>query len=249
MIEEAPKLSVILPTYNRGGLIKDTIESVLGQNYEDFELIIINDGSTDNTQEIVTKYQNKDSRVIYLEQKNKGEYATMNRGFSLARGAYITLVHSDDILAPDSLEARVKCLDNRSGIDIAHGDMVKVDMSGREVQRYVAGDEIDGKKILEGFCVKNLWEGQKTPLNYLTFMLRAEAVKKIGKMDETLRYAGDLDWMMRAMALCTFKRVPKVVYRYRRHKNAISKIIERENQSLLDLTRKVQLRHCEKLKD
>jgi hypothetical protein len=116
------------------------------------------------------------------------------------------------------------------------------------LQRYKAGNERDGRKILAGYCVKNLWAGQKTPLNYVTFMLRKAVVRKIGKMDETIKYGGDLDWMMRAMPKCTFKRVPKVVYRYRRHKNAISKIVERENQPLVEMTRKIQLRYCAKLK-
>lgn len=238
-----------MPTYNRAQLIKDAINSVLNQDYKDFELIIINDGSTDNTREIVKKYQKNDPRIIYLEQKNKGEYATMNRGFGLTKGRYITFVHSDDMLAPDSLGLRVECLDENPKIDIAHGDMIKTDVSGREIKRYEAGDEVNGKKILKGYCIKNLWEGQKTPLNYVTFMLRREAIKKIGKMDETLRYAGDLDWMMRSMLKCKFKRVLQIIYYYRRHKNAISKIIERDNQPLVELTRKIQLRHCAELKE
>jgi len=248
-MKKTPKLSIIMPTYNRAQFIKDAIDSVLSQDYKDFELIIINDGSTDNTREIVEKYQKSDPRIIYLEQKNKGEYATMNRGFSLAKGRYITFVHSDDISAPDSLGSRVKCLDENPEIDIVHGNLVKIDMSGREIQRYKAGDEKDGKKILKGYCIKNLWEGQKIPVNYLTLMMRREATEKIGKMDETIRYAGDLDWMMRAMLKCTFKKVPKVICFYRRHKKAISKIIERGNQPLIELTRKIQLRHCSELKE
>lgn len=240
-----PKLSIILPVYNREKYIKKAINSILEQDFINYELIVINDGSKDNTEKIVKHFN--DTRIRYYYQKNKGEYATVNRGFRLAKGHYITIVHSDDFLTPKSLSVRVECLDLNPDIDIVHGDMRKTVMSGKLIKNYQAGDNRDGKEIFQGYCVKDLWAGQKTPLNYTTFMIRKRVIDKVGMMDETLRYGGDLDWMMRAMLKCTFKKVNRVLYIYQRHRNAISKIVERDGESTKELTRKIQLRYCSKL--
>jgi glycosyltransferase involved in cell wall biosynthesis len=99
---DSPFISIIIPTYNRAGLIGETIESFLAQTYEDFELIIVDDGSKDNTAEVVGSY--KDSRVRYLPKANGERGAARNYGVKAARGTYITFIDSDDIAYPIALE-------------------------------------------------------------------------------------------------------------------------------------------------
>lgn len=102
--ENAPFFSVIIPTFNRAGSIVEAIESVLSQTYKDFELIIIDDGSTDNTKELVTKVSEKDTRIIYVYQENAERSAARNHGIELSKGQYICFLDSDDIYLPDHLK-------------------------------------------------------------------------------------------------------------------------------------------------
>ena len=97
-----PVVSVVIPAYNHENFIGPAIDSVLGQSFEDFELIVIDDGSTDNTGTIVQNYT--DSRLTYFYQENQDAFNTINRGLSLARGRYVSILNSDDIYALDRLE-------------------------------------------------------------------------------------------------------------------------------------------------
>jgi len=92
-----PKVSVIIPTYNRAHLIGRAIQSVLNQTYQDFELIVVDDGSTDNTNEVIKEFSQKDKRILYIKHdKNKGGSAARNTGIKAARGEYIAFQDSDD---------------------------------------------------------------------------------------------------------------------------------------------------------
>ena len=91
------KVSVIIPTYNRAYLISRAINSVLNQTYQDFEIIIVDDGSTDNTEEVIKEFQEKDERIKYIRHKNnKGEAAARNTGIKAAKNEYISFQDSDD---------------------------------------------------------------------------------------------------------------------------------------------------------
>lgn len=105
------KITVITPTFNRANLIAKTIESILSQTYKNFEYYILDDGSTDNTKEIVEPYL-KDKRVKYLYHENAGEPATVNWGWSLAKGEYFTQINSDDTIYKDLFKKMVEALDN-----------------------------------------------------------------------------------------------------------------------------------------
>jgi len=91
-----PKVSVIMPIYNKESRIKASIESVLKQTYRDFELILINDGSTDDSEKIAMEYYKKDSRIKYYSQVNQGVSVTRNNGIDIAKGEYISFIDADD---------------------------------------------------------------------------------------------------------------------------------------------------------
>ena len=96
-----PKVSIIIPAYNHEKYVGETIQSVLDQTFNDFELIIINDGSTDNTEAEILKF--KDDRIQYTFQSNRGLSATLNRGIELARGEFFNFLPSDDMFLPEKL--------------------------------------------------------------------------------------------------------------------------------------------------
>jgi glycosyltransferase involved in cell wall biosynthesis len=109
-IEKTPQVSVIIPTYNRARIIEEAVDSVLAQDYKDFELIIVDDGSQDNTSEVLAPYGN-DASILF--QKNKGVSAARNRGIAEASGKLIAFLDSDDLWLPQKLSAQVEFFDQR----------------------------------------------------------------------------------------------------------------------------------------
>lgn len=100
-----PTVSVVIPTYNRAHLIIETLESVFAQTYTDYEVIVVDDGSTDNTEEVLAPYRD---RIRYIKQKNAGASVARNRGIVSAQGEYVTFLDSDDIWFPEKLEKQVR---------------------------------------------------------------------------------------------------------------------------------------------
>lgn len=112
-----PKISVVMPVYNGELYLREAIDSILGQTYTDFEFIIINDGSTDNTEEIINSYA--DSRIVYLKNEiNSGIVYTLNRGLESAKGEYIARMDADDISLPSRFEKQIKFLDKNTHIAV-----------------------------------------------------------------------------------------------------------------------------------
>ena len=104
-----PKVSVVMPTYNRAHLIGRAIQSVLNQTYQDFEIIVVDDGSMDNTEKVIREFQKKDKRILYIQhEKNKGEAAARNTGIEVAKGEYIAFQDSDDEWLPEKLEKQMR---------------------------------------------------------------------------------------------------------------------------------------------
>ncbi|EOH9579889.1 glycosyltransferase family 2 protein, partial [Campylobacter jejuni] len=121
-----PLVSIVMPCYNRQEYIVDAIESILNQTYSNFEFIIIDDCSTDNTYEIVKKYAENDKRIIVLKnEKNQGIVYALNRGFSIAKGKYIARMDDDDISLPNRLEKQVEYMEANLNITVL-GSFIEV---------------------------------------------------------------------------------------------------------------------------
>ena len=123
-----PRVSIIIPTYNRARYLAEAIESALAQTYRDFEVIVIDDGSTDNTPEIMRKYA---SAVRYFRQENQGECAARNTGIKLALGEYISFLDSDDVLLAHCLEKGVAFLDENPTVGFCYGQVDYIDPASR----------------------------------------------------------------------------------------------------------------------
>lgn len=126
-------MSVIVPTYNRGYCVNTSIESALAQTYRDLEVIVIDDGSTDNTREVIAAAFGDEPRVKYVYQSNGGVSAARNHGIRLARGEYIALLDSDDIWKPWKTELQVRVLQERSEVGMVWTDMEAVNQDGQLV--------------------------------------------------------------------------------------------------------------------
>jgi len=111
-------ISIIIPTYNVARFIPSTLESVFAQTYQDFEVIVVNDGSTDNTKEVLKSYENQ---VKVIHQENQGRNPARMRGFQEAKGEFLLFLDSDITMAPDMLEVLVKALEENPEASYAYG--------------------------------------------------------------------------------------------------------------------------------
>ena len=131
-----PTVSVIIPTYNRAEMVKEAIQSVLVQTYTDYEIIVVDDGSTDNTCDVVAGLSDK---VRYLHQQNAGPSSARNRGIHLARGKYIAFLDSDDLFLPAKLEKQVACMERNPEVILSHTSYQRVNADGRYIESVRSG--------------------------------------------------------------------------------------------------------------
>src|SRR5690554_8063110 len=113
MSDEQPLISIIIPTFNRAHLIGETLDSILAQTYQNWECVVVDDGSTDNTDEVMAAYMAKDARFQYHHrppEKTKGANACRNAGLDLAAGEYIVFFDSDDLMTPDHLKVKISAI-------------------------------------------------------------------------------------------------------------------------------------------
>ena len=124
-----PYISIIMPAYNADRFLCCALESLLVQSFTDFEIILLNDGSKDNTVKIATEYAKHDSRIVFIDKSNEGVAITRNKGIDMARGEYIFFVDADDIIFPDSLKSIVNALKNRQP-DLLRYEFQTIDKEG-----------------------------------------------------------------------------------------------------------------------
>ena len=179
-------VSVIIPTYNRAYVIKKSIDSVLSQTYSDFELIIVDDGSTDNTKDIIEAY--KDSRIKYVYQENSGACAARNNGVLLAKGEYIAFHDSDDTWLPDKLEKQIQAI-NETGADIVSCQMITHDENGK-------------KKLIPELKASHFMNMSSMPagIGTQTLLMKNNVAKHI-QFDAEMPRLQEMEWLLRALKI------------------------------------------------
>lgn len=199
-----PLISVIIPVYNGEKTILATIDSVLKQTFSNFELIIINDGSTDKTLEVVNHIQ--DPRLKVFSYPNAGQPTSRNRGITHALGEYISFIDADDLWTPDKLEAQLKALQSNSQAAVAYSWTNVVDETGRFLRRgsYLSYEgDVYARLLLNDFI-----ESGSNPL------IRAYAFKEVSGFDSSLSNAHDWDMWLRLASQYHFVAVssPQILY-------------------------------------
>lgn len=128
------KVSILLPVYNAESTIRETIDSILNQTYTDFDVVIINDGSSDNSEQTILEY--KDERIHYYKnESNRGLIYTLNRGIELCKGEYIARIDADDIMLPTRLEEQIKFMEEHPAIIASGSAVIKFFPNGK--QKYI----------------------------------------------------------------------------------------------------------------
>ncbi|OGZ53389.1 MAG: hypothetical protein A3B25_02095 [Candidatus Ryanbacteria bacterium RIFCSPLOWO2_01_FULL_48_26] len=179
-----------MATFNRASLIGRAIESVREQSFKDWELIIADDGSTDDTPHVVAEWKNKESRIVYARSEtNEGISKNYNHAFRIVRGEYVAMIDDDDPWRDaDKLKKQIEFLEKNGEYVGCGGGVVVVDPAGKELYRYLK-PETDGE-IRKYMLFSN-------PMANSTTMFRKSAGEKAGWYDETTRYSGDRDFWLK----------------------------------------------------
>jgi glycosyltransferase involved in cell wall biosynthesis len=199
----APAVSIVLPVYNGETYLRLALDSILKQNFTDYELICVDDCSTDATPDILAEYAARDARIRVIRNAvNKRLPASLNVGFAEARGAWFTWTSDDNILRPNMLERLMGIAQNNSGYDVFHADFTEIDAAGNEGKRITvdpADELILGNAV--GAC----------------FLYRCDVDRAIGGYNEALFGVEDYDFWLRASRQFRFYQVHEDLYMYRRH--------------------------------
>jgi len=207
-MKKNPTVSVVIPTYNREQLIDRSIESVLSQTYQDFEIIVVDDASTDNTKAVINSFD--DDRIRYVRHsENKGEAAARNTGIKIARGEYIAPQDSDDEWFPQKLAKQIELLKNTSPkVGVAYTGFWKIENNEKT---YIPFSWVNRK---EGDIHKELLKG-----NFIgspATLIKKECFKKAGMFDERLFHLVDWEMWLRVSKYYHFKFIdePLLVAHY-----------------------------------
>lgn len=205
-------ISVILPVYNSETFLKETIQSILNQTEKDFELIIINDGSTDKSQEIIFSFD--DNRIKYIKQENKGKSAAKNVGLEYASGKFITFHDSDDISLPSRFKMLIEGFYSQD-IGFVHSDMLLINEKNHPIG-YWQTKNINPDNVFSFFI------NVGTPYNNGSIMFRKNILWK-NIFDQSLEIGEDTDFIMRIACDIPSNHISQPLYLYRRHQNNSSK--------------------------
>ena len=205
-----PRVSVIIPTYNCARLLGNCLDSVLKQTYSDFEIIVVDDGSIDGTQEVVANYG---KMIRYLYQSNQGVAAARNFGLSVATGEFIAYLDADDMWYPFKLEKQIVILESDKRVGLIHSDIDVINENGQVIHR--GFNRKTGRKVPQGYCLSQLF--QECHIQTLTVLIRREYVSRVGNFDERLNGTEDyLQWVLVAMegACLGYVDEPLAMYRW-----------------------------------
>lgn len=213
-------VSIVLPVYNGEKYIRESIESVINQTYQDWELIIVNDCSTDNSESIAQEYANKDSRIVVITNEvNSKLPKSLNNGFQLAKGEYFTWTSDDNIFKENAIEKMVTCLVDNPSVDVVYSYFDLIDENG-DVK------DLDSHRQSLIMCdVEYINKNPSTGImNFVgaCFLYKSEVHYKLEGYDESLFLVEDFDFWLRARRYFTYMQLKEWLYLYRHHENALS---------------------------
>jgi len=203
MIEEFPLVSIVIPAYNHGNYLDEAILSVLKQDYPNVELIVLDDGSTDNTSEVLQKYTGK---FHWESQHNLGQVNSLNKGWQMSKGEILGFVSADDALLPGSVSKVVACLKANPDAVLAYCDFNLIDADSRVIRRVRTPEFSYDDMVVKVTC----------PPGPGAFFRRS-AFEAVGLWDNSLKIMLDYDYWLRLGLKGRFVRIPEVLAQYRVH--------------------------------
>lgn len=227
----SPRVTVLMPVYNGENYLCEAIESILTQTFDDFEFLIINDGSTDRSAEIIESYPDSRIRLVHNESNLK-LIATLNKGLELARGKYIARMDCDDISLSGRLSRQVAFLNDHPEVGVCGTWIKTLGEVEEDVIKYPLGDEeIRSQLIFE------------SPFAHPSVMMRRDMVSEAGiRYSHESIHAEDYDFWVRLSKICRFANIGEVLLLYRMHSDCVGKLHEDEQRNSSRLVRQGQIR-------
>lgn len=212
--EHIPAISVITPVYNNAPYMREAFDSILNQTFGDFEYIVINDGSTDDSLDILAEYAKQDPRFRIASHGNQGYIAALNEGLRSARAEFIARMDADDVAMPDRFEKQIAYLHAHPECVVCGGRVLLIDSEGaplREMCDELTHEEIDGAHLA----------GRGGTIIHPAMMARRSAIHAIGNYSTAYPWAEDLDFFLRLAEVGRVANLPDVILRYRQHLSSI----------------------------
>jgi len=228
-----PKISVVMSVYNGEKYLEESIKSVLNQTFKNFEFIIINDGSTDGTDNILEKFRKQDTRIKMIRQKNVGLTKSLNKGVKLAQGKYIARIDADDIAMPERLEKQLEFMESNLRLGAIGCWYYMIDKDGKIIKKCKPPTEL--LKIKKSLL-------NSVALIHPALMIKKEVLEKVNFYDEKFRYAQDRDLLFRIIEHYQQGIVPKFLLKFRYTNESISlqKEIEQKKYCMMAIKRAIK---------
>ena len=204
-----PLVSVIIATYNRAGFVVQAVESVLSQTYAHIETIVVDDGSTDNTREVLRKYQDK---IHYYYQERSERSRARNEGFKRSKGAYIAFLDSDDLWLPTKIERQVQVLNEKSDVGLVYARVEFIDTDGNPCDGNLSWDEPEREVLYEDLMTHNIVTGTTS-----SAMIRRTCLERVGLFAESMNTCEDLDLYRRIARYYQFHQIDLPLVKFRVH--------------------------------
>jgi len=211
------KVDVIIPAFNAAHYLPVAIESVMSQTFDDWRILLVDDGSTDNTAEVVAPYLDRlGSKICYIKQDNRGLPAARNTAIRASTSEFLALLDADDVWLPSRLAESLKTLADRPQAGLAYGLVTHIDPEGR------LGTTFEGnRRYAEGRIAPYIYM-RKVELPCPTLTFRRKCVDEVGLFDETMRATEDRDLWLRIALRYEVAFVPKVIAYYRTSPTSMS---------------------------
>jgi glycosyltransferase involved in cell wall biosynthesis len=203
-----PLVTIITPSYNRASFLGETVNSVLAQDYPNIEYIVLDDGSRDNTTEVMERYR---SRVHFESHPNMGETLTVNKGFTMARGEIICVINSDDPILNGAVRAGVQALQDHPEALAAYPDWDEIGPDSALIEH----------KRLPDYDIENMLIGFNVAMGPGVF-IRRSSIERYGMRDPQFKYVGDLEFWFRLALHGKLVHIPKALATHRVHPDAAS---------------------------
>jgi glycosyltransferase involved in cell wall biosynthesis len=208
-----PKVSVIMSVYNGEKYLRPAVASILGQSFKDLEFIIIDDGSTDHSLNILKEFQAQDSRIKLVSRENKGLIYSLNEGVKMAQGEYIARMDADDISIPERLEKQLKW--SQDGSLVVCGTWAEgIDSVGIKIKEM---NYPPSEKKIKSFALLH------NPFIHPSAMFRKDVFEKVGGYRDFFKYIEDYELWTRMVFKHKAGNVPEVLLKYRLHNEQVTK--------------------------
>jgi len=214
MQNKLPQISVIMPVYNGEPYLERAVQSILDQTYKNFELILINDGSTDNSPQILENFAKSDKRIRLINQPNQGLIKTLNTGIAEAKAPLIARMDADDIAFPDRFKIQKNHMENHPNITALGSAIIVIDENDNQADTVYYPP--NGKQ-LDTYILKN-----GSPLAHPAVMMQTQAIKDLGGYKELFRHAEDYELWLRLHKHGQIHNIQEPLLYYRHHQDKIS---------------------------